>query len=140
MSRSNKGKRIVTSKVPQPVAATSPQTLKIEQHATTYHGPLPPPAALAEYERTLPGLADRIMVMAEGESLHRRKHESQGLLGEQNERRLGQVLGFVVALAVLTSATTLAINGYELAGGIVGATGIAGAAAVFVQGRKVDGK
>lgn len=39
---------------------------------TAFLGPIPPPELLAQYERTLPGLADRLVAIAERESDHRR--------------------------------------------------------------------
>ena len=38
-------------------------------------GPLPDPSSLGEYDQVLPGLADRIVNMAEEEAEHRRKHK-----------------------------------------------------------------
>lgn len=138
MSRRKKN-RIVTSK--PPVTVTAHQTV-VERHAR-FKGPIPHPDALAEYDRILPGLADRIMTMAEAESLHRREHEAKQLTGqiedkhaERKERRRGQVFGLVIALGVLVSATSLAVYGYELAGSILGAAGMTGVVSVFVYGRR----
>jgi Predicted membrane protein (DUF2335) len=43
----------------------------------SFAGPLPPPALLAEYEQALPGLAERIVAMAENEGNHRRAMEKR---------------------------------------------------------------
>ncbi|MCL2291097.1 MAG: DUF2335 domain-containing protein [Bacteroidetes bacterium] len=45
-----------------------------QQH---YSGPIPPPEALAKYNEVHPGLAERIITMAESEALHRRKTENR---------------------------------------------------------------
>lgn len=39
--------------------------------AASFSGPLPPPSMYGEYERVLPGSADRIMGMTEREQAHR---------------------------------------------------------------------
>lgn len=40
-------------------------------------GPLPDPSSLGEYDQVLPGLADRIVNMAEEEAEHRRKTQAR---------------------------------------------------------------
>lgn len=57
----------------------------------TFAGPLPPPALLGEYEEALPGLAERIVVMAESEGCHRRAIENRLLRLSE----LGLASGFV---------------------------------------------
>ena len=42
-----------------------------------YSGPIPPPESLAKYNDIHPGLAERIITMAESEAIHRRKMESR---------------------------------------------------------------
>ena len=42
-----------------------------------FSGPLPPPDLLDAYERTMPGLADRIVKMAETEQGHRHRSENR---------------------------------------------------------------
>lgn len=42
-----------------------------------YSGPLPPPALYQEFEKVLPGSAERILAMAEKEQSHR--HEWEGV-------------------------------------------------------------
>lgn len=46
--------------------------------AAWFSGPLPPPTMYGEYERTLPGSAERILVMAEKEQDHRIEWERVG--------------------------------------------------------------
>lgn len=61
-----------------------------------YHGPIPPPNLLKGYDDIHPGLADRIVRMAEAESIHRQAMEQKALeadidFGRRSfaERRLG---------------------------------------------------
>lgn len=55
-----------------------PGHIQVEE-ASTFSGPLPPPDLLAEYDQVLPGLADRIVTMAEKEGDSRRKLQSRAM-------------------------------------------------------------
>jgi hypothetical protein len=75
---------------PKPVASQS------------WHGPLPPPAALEHFERIVPGAAQRLIDMAEAEQKHRHSIEAGTLFTQQEAVRLtardnlvGMVLGFL---------------------------------------------
>jgi len=101
--------------------------LAIQEH---YHeGPLPPPAILQQYDTVVPGAAERIIAMAEGEVAHRRSIEVQQvntdiqtqtrhveiehdrIKGIFNSDALGQKLGAVVScLALLTAAMTAGLG------------------------------
>lgn len=48
----------------------------------SFSGPLPPPKHLAEYERILPGAAERIFRMAEDQATHRRSLEQAVVMGD----------------------------------------------------------
>lgn len=85
MGRSNKGKSKSSAKLahrarqPAPRHSEAPNTdrplqaiISAEQHYMEQAvGPIPPPMMLAEYERQLPGAAERFMRMAEKEQDHR---------------------------------------------------------------------
>ena len=58
-------------------------------------GPIPPPDRMEQYEKTLPGSADRILKMAENQSEHRQSLEKQRLSFSNREVHLGQGLGFL---------------------------------------------
>ena len=49
---------------------------------TLHHGPLPDPDTLAQYERMMPGAAERIFRIAEREQEHRHAQEKTSLEGE----------------------------------------------------------
>ena len=42
-----------------------------------FSGPIPPPGFLEQYERINPGLASRMVAMAESEATHRRQMETK---------------------------------------------------------------
>jgi uncharacterized membrane protein len=69
-----------------------------QQVAMSYSGPLPTAQQFAEYERTLPGAANRILALAEKEAEHRHKNENaivdkSMLLGGR-----GQIFAFVMSI------------------------------------------
>ena len=65
-----------SSKSPSPVESPSSQQ-SVTVRAATFSGPLPPPDLLDAYERTSPGLADRIVKMAEREQGLRHSNEAR---------------------------------------------------------------
>lgn len=97
-------------------------------------GPIPPPDKMEQYEKTLPGSADRILKMAESQSEHRQSLEKQRLSFSNREVHLGQIFGFLIgAIAIVTGGYT-ALNGAPIPGGFIGTTGVVGLVAVFVIG------
>ncbi|SRR6266446_2754465 len=73
-----------------------------------FEGPLPPPALLAKYDEIHPGLANRLVCMAESEAQHRHEMEKTVLNAdiaenkrERSEARCGQLCGLVITLAGL---------------------------------------
>jgi len=53
--------------------------MRVEQlvKAESFRGPLPPPRYLAQYDKVIPGLAERIVRMAEAEQGHRHHCEDK---------------------------------------------------------------
>ncbi len=51
------------------------------------------------------------------------------------ERRRGQYLAFVICLAAIIGGTWAGVVGHQLAGSVIGGTGLAGLAAAFIYGR-----
>jgi uncharacterized membrane protein len=75
------------------MAAQAPQTTdkpnqpKITLQAQQWTGPLPPPAALEQFERVIPGGAERILRMAEQEQAHRIANNKSSAHGPRGNRR-----------------------------------------------------
>lgn len=88
-----------------------PATLEITR-ATTFVGPIPPPAELAEYERTLTGLADRLVVIAERESEHRRAVQLRAMRLSE----LGLATAFVITMTALLGGIYLVHEGSSTEG------------------------
>lgn len=76
-----------------------------------FSGPLPPPATFDQYEKILPGAADRILKMAETEqnnyyALEREKLERESAASRTDSRirLLGLLFGFIFALGIIAAA------------------------------------
>lgn len=100
-----------------------------------FSGPLPPPAALENYEKILPGAAERIIILAEGEASHRRdiekmtrKAEIRLAKGEHYQIYFGQFCAFIVTLAFVAGAVFLLHNDKQVSGTLLAS----GAAAIIV--------
>ncbi len=63
-----------------------------------YEGPIPPPAMLAEFEKISPGLADRIVKMAENQAEHRQEIEKIVIKGDNRRANWGQFFAFILGL------------------------------------------
>ncbi|MEU2289457.1 DUF2335 domain-containing protein [Streptomyces bacillaris] len=98
-------------------------------------GPLPSPHMLAEYEAVLPGLAERIVSMAEGEQAHRHELEKTDLRQDYIISRTGQVLGITALLVIAALAAYLGYLGHPGWAVAVAGIDIAAVVGVFVTGQ-----
>jgi uncharacterized membrane protein len=80
--------------------------------ATAFIGPIPPPEQLAQYEGTLPGLADRLVTIAERESEHRRALQRRAIRLSE----LGLAAGFTIAMTALCGGIFLVHEGSQAEG------------------------
>ncbi len=83
---------------------------------TSFSGPLPPPEILRGYESVLPGLADRVVKMAENQSFHRQHLESRVIWFDGIRSSLGLVFGLIIALAGIVAGAYLILNGNSTTG------------------------
>jgi len=113
--------------------------------AYSFSGPLPPPEVLEKYNQVIPGLAERIITMAEQQSKHRQGLERTVVESNAFVQKIGPFLGFIVAMTAVGGGIELILkgrDGYGLAA-ILGA--LASLAGVFVYGKskqkkELDGK
>lgn len=76
-----------------------------------FSGPLPPPEFLEKYEAILPGLADRVVTMAENQSNHRMGSEKLYLMESLKQASRGQLFAFIIGMTgVIGSIYLLAIG------------------------------
>jgi uncharacterized membrane protein len=106
--------------------------IEISRHQ--FSGPLPPPEILKEYNDILPGLADRVMKMAEKQSTHRQKIEDRVIGSDAYRANAGLWIGAGVAvLSILAGAYLVAID-HDWAGVGIGTTVVVALVGVFVYG------
>ena len=67
-----------------------------------------------EYDRVLPGSADRILTMAEKEQAHRVSMEGIALRASAKDSKLGQYFGFSLALLASEAASILRLKARQL--------------------------
>ncbi|MEA3277059.1 MAG: DUF2335 domain-containing protein [Pseudomonadota bacterium] len=105
-----------------------------------FSGPLPPPEILQHYKEIEPDFPERILRLTEGEAAHRRELNMKALGVDRLETVLGQVFGFLVALAAFATAGVLGYLGHPAASTIVGGATIGGLVAAFIKGRSQNSR
>ena len=120
----------------------------VEIVSAYWEGPLPPPAALGQYDDILPGSAERIMRMAEAQAEHRieqEQHSSQqedvrvqtertAVIGDSRRAYIGLIFGFILSLLIISLGAYSIIWGNPWVGVAAIGINIAGLAGVFVYG------
>ena len=86
-----------------------------------------------EYDRVLPGSADRLFSMAEKEQDHRIVYEQTALRASVQDSKLGQCFGFAIAVICIGAGAFLAMEGQTVAACIA-----LGASAVGLVGRFLE--
>jgi hypothetical protein len=101
-----------------------------------FSGPIPPASELLKYEQVLPGAAERIMSMAERQSIHRQKMEDKMLDANIKSEKRGQFFGFTVFITVILIGFVLLIFDKKIEGlaSILGS--IAGVIGLFIYSRE----
>jgi len=82
----------------------------------SFSGPLPPPESLERYNQVLPGLAERIITMAESQHSHRQGLEKHVIHSNVSAQKTGTILGFVIAMTVIGGGFFLVHEGKSLEG------------------------
>jgi uncharacterized membrane protein len=108
----------------------------LHHQVTSFHGPLPPPEVLKQYDETIPGAAERILSMAEKQQDHRSKLELMIVEKRIHQSAIGQIFGFILALVFGGISFGVALIGYPILAGTLGCSTILGLAVIFVLGKK----
>ncbi len=103
-----------------------------------YSGPIPSANELRKYEEVVPGAADRILKMAEEQSRHRRKMESEMLQASIRAERIGQILGFMIFLTALLAGIVLMGLGKDAIGLITSLGSLAAIIGLFIYSRNTS--
>lgn len=83
---------------------------------TQFSGPLPHPVILEGYERVLPGMADRVLSMAEEQAKHRRDIESQVIRANTKAELVGIVVTFLITIACIGGSIYLIATDKQVVG------------------------
>lgn len=86
---------------------------------------MPTPETLEAYDAVMPGSATKIVEMFVREQEHRHRWEDRALRVHQVSTLLGQILGFLVAIAIFVSATFIGIQGNATAAAFIWVFGLA---------------
>ena len=102
----------------------------IDQHpeiksiiTASYSGPLPPPVVLQQYEEVLPGMADRILAMAEKEQDARHKLEAVVIPEAAKAFKRSQYISCIIVVVAILSTIPLSIWANPVFAGLVCAGG-----------------
>jgi len=108
----------------------------VAQQSVSFSGPLPPPNHLEQYERILPGAAERLLKMAEDQSLHRRNLETKVIHSGVSDSKKGLWFGLIMGLSGFGLVGYCASLGLQLLAGIIAALDLGSLVGVFVYGSK----
>ena len=118
-------------------ATHTPPHQAITQVQATFSGPIPHPLILEEYDRLVPGAAERILAMAEQDAKHQQAMETGTLKAAESSARRGQYFGLIIGLAALSAAMGALAMGSATVAGVIGGTTVVGLVSVFIIGRVV---
>lgn len=105
------------------------------QHETHHSGPLPAPETLSQYNDIIPNGAERIMMMAESQSEHRKSLEKTVIASQTKQSERGQLIAGILALILIGAGIAAFSTGHDgVAGTIFGVT-VIGLVTVFVIGK-----
>ena len=93
-------------------------TLVRETYA--FSGPLPPPQVLYQYEKNLPGTADRIISMAEKEQNFRHSINEKMVNTESRDSKMGILSAGFISFLLIIGGIVVILNVPTIAGTIVG--------------------
>ena len=100
-------------------------------HQEFFSGPLPHPMILNEYEKICPGLADRIVAMAEKDQKHNIDIRQKSLEYQGRDSLLGSLFAFSTIFIALASGTFLIYTGNEVGGFVALISAVCAGAKVF---------
>ncbi len=98
---------------------TPPEVIERITQLTAFSGPLPPASMLREYESTLPGMADRVVAMAEKEQEIRRR-DNKHILYNDTSKISGSI---IVSLSLVGAGVFCGFIGQPWLGGVLGTSG-----------------
>lgn len=119
------------------VGMVKSMTLTMEEY---FSGPLPHPDILRDYEKILPGSADRILKMAEAQSEHRQNLEKTVLATNSRDSLLGIIAAFILGVIGLAGGIYAVLKGAVAAGTFVTTLSLSSLVGTFVYGTRSERK
>ena len=101
-----------------------------------YSGPIPPPLMLEQYNKIIPGSAERILKMAEEQTAHRRNLEKQALSTDSRNSTLGIFCALLISIGVLSLAGYAINLNQRVAASLISAIGIGSLVGTFIYGTR----
>lgn len=101
----------------------------------SFSGPVPPPELLARYESISPGMADRLVKMAESQMNHRIETEKCVVKGSLKQETLGKIIGGVLAVVCVGATVVLGLNGHDSLAKLIGTTTVISIVSIYVIGQ-----
>lgn len=114
------------------------KVLQLVARKEEYSGPIPHPSHLGNYEKILPGSADRILKMAERQSMHRQDNQTKIVDFEIKFRGRGQIFGFILAFAGIIGGFVLVLSDKDVIGLSVLIGSLATLILAFLYGKAVN--
>lgn len=102
----------------------------------SWQAPLPPPKFFQQYEEILPGLSDRITVMAEKNAKHRRHMEKGMLYGGITSRIMGLLFAFIIVMSGMAAGVYLILKDKPISGFFSSVIPLGTVAGAFIYERK----
>lgn len=131
----------IIEKQPDDVKEEIVEVVLAEQtHSMMYSGPIPHPELLRQFDEVIPGGADRIMTMAEGQSSHRQLLETKVVNANNRDSLLGIIFAGVICLVALGGAIWLLSLGKDIQSLILLIPSFGSIIYIFIKGRTADYK
>ncbi len=116
------------------------KTAIVQQMEMFFAGPLPAPSAFGQYDKVLPGAAERILRMAEQEQNHRHDIDNKRLSMDSRDSLIGICAGLGLGLSALVAGVIVAVNvpsvGGVILAGVFGISGVGTIATSIVKGTR----
>lgn len=111
-----------------------PRLIQVEEtRIESFRGPVPHPDVLLKYDTVQPGLADRIVAMAEREQAHRHGIVDAAVQANIASDRRGQWMAFTLAALFMIVAVLIGVFASAAAGAILGGLDIATIIGLFLK-------
>lgn len=116
------------------------EILMMQRELSIYQGPLPHPDVLKGYAEVDPSFPDRVIGMAENQSLHRQNLENKVIDANIKNERRGSIFAFIICLVISVGALVLLYNGKSLTGMAALITAVGSIVGLFIYGKRMQVK